>query len=314
MKNISDITKLLNENGVSFEVKESITLDSIDFEKSYKNQVRPVESIIKEKVEDYSIAMKHGDEFPPVLLTVDGSGKYIIRDGNHRLSAAKQNGMGMYPYGAIICDASVATMTMVGQQINMTNGIPQSREDRIRAAISLVKTRGITQREAAKKFRLNENIISLRMSHERAKSSVKKVLGASSGNQFSGTAAAALRIISDEDVFAEAVKHAKLAKMKAPDCVDFSAKVRTFNSASKQLEYIKAENEKVNIIKSETAGMDNNIVTAKRLSKSMMLSAEKLKKLDFESFPDQAKLQIAENIDSVNEIIESVKRSIANAM
>lgn len=311
MKNISDITKILNENSVSFSTMEEVGLNDINITKSLDNQVRPIEAVVEERVEDYAISLQCGDEFPPVLLFQDND-KYIISDGNHRIEAVKAIGWDKYPFGAIICDAPEATMILVGQQINMMNGLPQSREDRMRAAIQLVKTMGVTIKDAAHRFRLIPGSVSEKIRIDEAIVAVRKVLGPKDSNRISGTAAKELGTIKDDDLFSKAVKYASEAKLSSDECRQLSREIRSYRRHAEAVSRIDSIYSSFKKTNAETAGANENVVKSRRLCRQAINALNRIQKMETEFLPEDAKRIIVKSMCEIDNIQTTISKSIKN--
>ena len=57
----------LTKQGVSFTYLERVELDEINIAKGLANQARLLKPLDEELVEQYALAMKEGDSFPPLV-------------------------------------------------------------------------------------------------------------------------------------------------------------------------------------------------------------------------------------------------------
>jgi hypothetical protein len=311
MKNISDITKILNENNISYSVLDKIELSKIDFEKSLKNQVRPISSVVKDTVEDYAIGMELGDVFPPIIVNKE-NGKYIVWDGNHRINAVKTLGWEEYPFGVIVCDSEPCMLSFAGQQLNMINGLPQSREDRIRSAMQMVEIMGSTVKDASKRFKISYDLLQNKILSNKAKIDVYKIVGKFNGDKISDSAAIALRRIKDEDVFQVSVKYATSVKLTTDECVQLSVDIRNIKRTSDALKYVTSLLESSLKLSQKTAGANDNLIKARKLCGLLLNSYKKINEINIESLPAETKNMILDCMVDTALLQKEIVRRINN--
>jgi hypothetical protein len=71
----------LDKKGVKWEFLPAVSPESFDQEKSLRNQARVFAPLNEKRAEQYTEAMKRGDEFPPVIAH-GKKNKMILLDGN----------------------------------------------------------------------------------------------------------------------------------------------------------------------------------------------------------------------------------------
>jgi len=311
MKNISDITKILNENNISYSVLDKIELSKIDFEKSLKNQVRPISSVVKDTVEDYAIGMELGDVFPPIIVNKE-NGKYIVWDGNHRINAVKTLGWEEYPFGVIVCDSEPGMLSFTGQQLNMINGLPQSREDRIRAAMQMVEVMGSTIKDASKRFKISYDLLQNKILSNKAKIDIYKVVGKYNGDKISDSAAMALRRIKDEDVFQVSVKYATSVKLTTDECIQLSVDIRKIKRVADALKYITDLLESSLKLSQKTAGVNDNLIKARKLCNLLLNTYKKINEINIGAMPVETKNMILDYMVDTAFIQKEIVRRINN--
>jgi integrase/recombinase XerD len=143
-----EIEDWLDAAGVEWTFLTSVPLDTIDFEKSLRNQARFVD-LDDHVVDRYAEAIKNGDKFPASVIIHKGTGKsYINVDGNHRFAGYRKAGRKAMP-AYIITKARAQTIALLTYEANATHGMPTSEDERVQQAIYLVDT-GKSQPDAAK--------------------------------------------------------------------------------------------------------------------------------------------------------------------
>lgn len=91
--------------------------------------------INEQTIEDYSDAIKQGDEFPPVLTYFDGI-SYYLTDGYHRYHAHKKAGK-----AGIICEVVNGTFTdavLRATSVNSKHGMRRTYADKRKAVMTLL--------------------------------------------------------------------------------------------------------------------------------------------------------------------------------
>lgn len=140
------IEAMLDSAAVRWE-RTTVALDDINEAASLRNQARIGEPLDADTVERYTIDMRSGAVFPPVLARRRGRGKLVLLGGNHRFAAARASGRVSLPaYVVEVEDEALATRLMY--EDNRRHGLAPSREERLQQALHLSET-GWTVRDAA---------------------------------------------------------------------------------------------------------------------------------------------------------------------
>lgn len=141
------IEAMLDAAGVRWALAE-VALDDINEAASLRNQARLSEPLDPDTVERYTLDMRSGAVFPPVLARrVSARSKLVLLGGNHRYAAAKAAGRLSLPaYVVEVTDEALATRLMF--EDNRRHGLAPNREERLQQALHLSET-GWTVRDAA---------------------------------------------------------------------------------------------------------------------------------------------------------------------
>lgn len=138
MRNES-IEKWLADSGAQFTFVESLDLEKIDREASYRNQARISAPIDEDTVITYAVAMENGDAFPPLVVYQEKeNGKYINVDGNHRYGAAQMVGKNRLP-SYVVTNPTPALVSLLTYNANTKHGKPTTLQERLRQATVLVE-------------------------------------------------------------------------------------------------------------------------------------------------------------------------------
>ena len=114
-------------HNVKFELRDDVPLDSM--QKRENVQVRRHSEIApRPQVERYAIAMKAGQDFPPITLW--GS---VILDGNTRIAAARLNGLTGLPAYIVQC-RNERQAIILGAALNQMNGRNLTEQEAAEAA------------------------------------------------------------------------------------------------------------------------------------------------------------------------------------
>jgi len=90
----------------------------------------------EQTIEDYSDAIKLGDEFPPLLVYFDGTHYWLV-DGYHRYHAHKKAGK-----AGVTCDVVNGTFTdavLKAASVNSTHGMRRTYADKRKAVMTLLE-------------------------------------------------------------------------------------------------------------------------------------------------------------------------------
>lgn len=140
---------MLDRLGVPWTL-ELISLEEINERTSRQNQARTFgdgAALDADTVERYTLDMKAGAEFPPVLARrTSAKAKLVLLGGNHRHAAAVAAGRAVIP-GYVVEVADEALVVRLMYEDNRTHGLAVPREDRLRQAVHLTSM-GWTNRDA----------------------------------------------------------------------------------------------------------------------------------------------------------------------
>ncbi len=99
------IEEYLDQRGVQWTFVPKVPTSEFDIERSINNNASFV-AIDQKRVEQYTEAMRRGDEFPLVIAHKQG-GKYLTADGNHHLVGADQARKALGVYDVTVADTRV---------------------------------------------------------------------------------------------------------------------------------------------------------------------------------------------------------------
>lgn len=158
-----DIERLLKESSIEYK-RSRVDLTQIDKEQSLQNQARFL-SLHDDVVLTYAAAMEQGDVFPPVVLHKQKNGKYVVLDGNHRVSAA--NLVGYVETTAFVVEKiAPAQAELFTYAANARHGLPTTTEERVNQGMFLV-ARGNRPKEVAKALSIPETALYRAMASRR---------------------------------------------------------------------------------------------------------------------------------------------------
>lgn len=152
------IEAMLDAAGVAYQRVE-LPLADVNEAASLRNQARLGDPLDPDTVERYTIAMKAGDVFPPVIARrTSARSKAVLLGGNHRYAAAKAAGRSsLDAYLVDVLDEALATQLMY--EDNRRHGLAPSRDERLQQALHLSET-GWNVRDAAAAVGVPETTLS----------------------------------------------------------------------------------------------------------------------------------------------------------
>jgi uncharacterized ParB-like nuclease family protein len=121
---------------VDFTGPVAIAIDLMDFNASKQNQARP-EALVEDVPESYATAIAHGDQLP-ALVVYNKNGKYIIIDGNHRLSAAKKRKADRVMAYVVSPETTSETIMLLTMSANARNGQAVSKSWKLQQSVTLL--------------------------------------------------------------------------------------------------------------------------------------------------------------------------------
>ena len=146
--NDSVVESKLVELGAKYVVKKGIGVDEIDIEGSLKNNARIFEPINEGLVLEYAEAMDKGAKFPmPIMWKPQGSKRFSIISGNHRVSAANLNSGSVDSY--VYTGGDVLVAEVIARTSNRWLGSRQSREEAVLHALAFINRYNMSVKDAA---------------------------------------------------------------------------------------------------------------------------------------------------------------------
>lgn len=228
--------QVLNEFGIKAAVG-TVSLTDIDWEASRSNHARILGKPIDEDlVEEYAQGFVNGDAFPmPVVRNVGK--KYVIVGGNHRLSALERSG-GQDFQAYVIDTKDTQTADLLPRVLNRRGGRRTGKEEAFQHAMYAVREYGMTIRQAAQLFGLQEKAISAKMIVNETRSHLVS-LGVPQATAFGDATLKALNAIKDNDnVLTAAAQIVAKAKMTGDEAA----------TLTRDIKHARTENSKIAVI------------------------------------------------------------------
>lgn len=233
---------------------DSVKIADIDIQKSLRNQARCGDPVSQEQVSIYKEAISGGDVFPPVVLFAEKNKKYVILDGNHRVSSAIAAKKTAWEYGAyIVMDASEVQKKTILYTANTKHGLPISSEDRILHAIFMIEQSGMRIKDAASAFSVSPDSISVRLLANKTRERAA-VLGVRIKQSLPMTTVNKIGQIKDDDVFKKIIPLTE--KMSPADISTSVAAILQKTTAREQSSLISSLEDDYSKIEAKTAGVD----------------------------------------------------------
>lgn len=136
----------LDQLGVKYDL-QLIHPDKLQIDQSRSNNARISQSIDDEFVEQYAVAMEHGDRFPAIVCSSSG---YIF-SGNHRVSASLLFDSRREILAYVCKNVNKKTKEIIIRTFNKDHGKPLSNEERLQQAVHLYEN-GLTISDASAKM------------------------------------------------------------------------------------------------------------------------------------------------------------------
>jgi hypothetical protein len=126
----------LRSHGVSHSALIDIDLDMIDVKRSRTNQARPT-PLVPESVDRFTVALKNGAIFPPIVVYPTGS-KVVIIDGINREASTRKAGHTKIKAFIISAETPSETIQLMTVDANSHHGVAPDYRWRIKQAIHLL--------------------------------------------------------------------------------------------------------------------------------------------------------------------------------
>lgn len=154
-----EVERWLRSRGANFLRCMLIPVENFDERASRNNQARPT-PIVPEKVDQYAMAMRRGDKFPPLVAyrTSEKSTTFILISGNNRLAAAKKAGIRQFQTYVLASDTPDELILLLTVEANATHGHEVSTEWRVKQAMNLMAA-GWKQDESCAAAQISPNAL-----------------------------------------------------------------------------------------------------------------------------------------------------------
>ena len=234
--------ELTNKYHAKWTFVSGVSPDKFDLDKSLHNQAR-FEPIDEKTVQLYTEAVKRGDNFPAVIAYRPGARqRYVIIDGNHRLSAHTNADAPLDVY-EIDRDTDPRTIALMTFAFNTKHGRPTSEQERIVQAIYLVDN-GASLEAAASSVNIPARILRKALAKQKADMRADEVgLKRNEWDTLTPTVKNRLLNISTDEGFRDAAHLAFAAKLDANEVFDLVQLVNSSRSATKQQALVKQQRE-----------------------------------------------------------------------
>ena len=233
----------LTRRGAHFLRAIEIPLSSIDRKRSRQNQARPT-AVVSEAVERYTIALKAGRQFPPIVVYRPGDANtdFVIIDGNNRDEShlrAKKDRIWAY---ILAKDTPSELIAMLTVEANAEHGQPVPTEWRVKQALHL-ESIGWSAAEAADGAGISVATLTQRKSV--AKATLRaRTLKLSGWAALPITSQASIAAFKDDTVFAAGVRAAVDTGMSIDDVKALARSVRDASSEADRLTIIREARER----------------------------------------------------------------------
>src|ERR1044072_9393207 len=134
-----EVENWLRSRGANFLRCMLIPVENFDERASRNNQARPT-PLRPAKVEEYAMAMRRGDKFPPLVAyrTSEKSTTFILISGNHRLAGGKKAGVTHLTTYVLASDTPPELILLLTVEANAHHGAEVPTEWRVKQALNLI--------------------------------------------------------------------------------------------------------------------------------------------------------------------------------
>lgn len=230
------VERWLQSHQVEYAPATDIPMSMIDVRKSRSNQARK-DPIVPESVERFTLAMKAGAVFPPIVVYPYG-GKLVIIDGNNRHESALRAKLDTIR-GIVIADTTPGELIqLLTVQANATHGVTPDLSWRLRQAFHLVSM-GFTDQIAADVCSVTVNQIqhARRVQEADARALKLKIMGF---GDLSATTRGNLGTLKDDAVFSRASLLAISSGMTIDEVRDMNRELKKYSSEKSRLDFIES--------------------------------------------------------------------------
>lgn len=221
----------LDELHVTWTYEPDTPIDRIDIDAGLRNQARSV-PLDPDTTERYAQAAADGAVFPPILVRTRKRGRHVPLDGNHRIAAHHTRGS-INAYH--LHDLDDPTALLIAYGANSRNGLPLSKEERVRHAVHLVEACGVTPAHAARLLGVHATAIGWHRNSTAALDRARDLGIAATVEPLPMMQRARLGSLTSDPVFAAAAKVVAAGRLNQGDTNAFIAKVKQARSEAAAL-------------------------------------------------------------------------------
>lgn len=222
----------LTARGVKFKPCRRIPLDQVKHKESRRNQAR-AEALDPEVVDRYTVAVRAGEEFPPVVVYKSGSG-FMIIDGNHRDEAHVRAGAESIVAYEVAEDTPSHIIELLTVEANARHGQPTDTPWRIRQALHLLATGEHDADTVTAALGVTTSQITTARRMAKADERARRV-GLYNWDALPATTKAILASLTTDPVFVAVAEAVIDTSMPADDVKQFVKQVRAANSEADSL-------------------------------------------------------------------------------
>lgn len=142
----SQVEEWIRKFNVSYSRLLDLPLSQVDVRSSRSNQARPA-PVVAESVDRFVLALKAGDDLPPIVCYSNG-GKVVIIDGNNRDESYRKAGRATIPAFVVAPDTPSEIILLMTVDANSHHGVTPPLAWRLVQADHLVEL-GLTNEAAA---------------------------------------------------------------------------------------------------------------------------------------------------------------------
>jgi len=230
--------ELTEKYHVKWSYLSQVPISGFDLDRSLHNQAR-FEPIDEKTVDLYTEAVRRGDQFPAVLAyKASARGRYVIIDGNHRLSAhiRAESPIDVYEVERTTDPRTIALLTFA---LNTRHGRPTTEAERVQQALYLVDN-GASIDHASAAVNIAPRVLKKALARQQADARADEVgMPRNEWDSLGATVKARLLNIATDEGFGDAARLAFAAKMDANEVFDLVALLNATKSGTRQRAIVK---------------------------------------------------------------------------
>jgi len=248
------LTKWLDGHGVVHSGVETIAMGLIDTKASRDNQARMI-ALVSASVERFTIAMKRGDLFPPIILYFKGN-RLVILDGNNRHEAAIKAGHKTISGIIISPDTPSEMIQLLMVEGNTKHGETPSLEWRLRQAQGLVG-QGYAITDAAEACGITASQYNLAAAADKAIARAAR-MGIQGFDKLGKTLMQKLGTLSDDKVFHAASAVVIETRLSQPEVAELIGRLKKRGSEADRLQLLGELSDSHKVRAATTAALNRN--------------------------------------------------------